>query len=171
MKSLSFPTLRRRLALALSLAVGGPAAAQGLPPPAAAVADVRRLTLDEARQLALANNKSLILGRLNVEEKGHVANAARKDYYPKLLGSVTYLHFDKALGQVTVNASGRRGILAPGTQLVNVAVSNQNTALSTLFVAQPITKLIAVNALVQIGRADQDAAQAQLDKGTRDLLS
>jgi outer membrane protein TolC len=37
--------------------------------------------------------------------------------------------------------------------------------------AQPITKLIAVNALVQIARADRNAAQAQLDKGTQDLLS
>jgi outer membrane protein TolC len=38
-------------------------------------------------------------------------------------------------------------------------------------VAQPITKLIAVNAAVQLARADEGTAQAQLDKGTRDLLS
>ena len=48
---------------------------------------------------------------------------------------------------------------------------NQNTNLATVMVAQPITKLIAVNAAVQVARADQGAAQAQLDKGTRDVLS
>lgn len=37
--------------------------------------------------------------------------------------------------------------------------------------AQPITKLIAVNAAVQIARADQASAQAQLDKGMQELLS
>src|SRR5262245_27955044 len=52
------------------------------------VPTVRRLTLDEARQLALANNKALALARMNVDEKQHVANAARKDYFPKLLGSL-----------------------------------------------------------------------------------
>src|SRR5262249_10285264 len=36
---------------------------------------------------------------------------------------------------------------------------------------QPITKLIAVHAAVQIARADEITAHAQLDKGTRDLLS
>src|SRR5262245_16846946 len=62
-----------------------PAPAVPAPPP-------RRLTLEEAQQLALENNKSLVLARLNVEEKQHVADAARKDYFPKLLGNVTYFH-------------------------------------------------------------------------------
>ena len=43
--------------------------------------------------------------------------------------------------------------------------------MATITLAQPITKLIAVNAAVQAARADACAAQAQLDKGTRDLLS
>jgi outer membrane protein TolC len=37
--------------------------------------------------------------------------------------------------------------------------------------AQPITKLIAVNAAVQLARADANVAQAQLDRGTQELLS
>jgi outer membrane protein TolC len=48
---------------------------------------------------------------------------------------------------------------------------NEDTNLATIMVAQPITKLIAVNAAVQLARAEQGAAQAQLDKGTRELLS
>jgi outer membrane protein TolC len=132
---------------------------------------VRRLTLEEARALALANNKSLELARLNVAEKEHATSAASRDYFPKVLGSVQWFHFDSALGQVVVTAPGTRGLLPAGTALVNSAVLNQNTTLSTMFVAQPITKLIAVNAAVKIARADQNAAQAQLDKGTRDLLS
>jgi outer membrane protein len=141
-----------------------------LPPPDAGP-PVRRLTLEEARQLALSNNKSLELARLNVGEKEYATRAASRDYFPKVLGSVDWFHFDSALGQVVVTAPGVRGILAPGTVLVNTAVLNQNSTLSTVFAAQPITKLIAVNAAVKIARADEEAARAQLDKGTRDLLS
>src|SRR5690242_10247170 len=85
----------------------GPAPAEGPP--------VRRLTLEEARALALANNKSLELARLNVAEKGHAASAASRDYFPKVLGNVTWFHFDSSLGNVVVTAPGRLGLLAPGT--------------------------------------------------------
>ncbi len=48
---------------------------------------------------------------------------------------------------------------------------NQNATLTAITLAQPITKLIAVNAAVQLARADAEIARAQLDKGARDLLS
>jgi outer membrane protein len=150
------------------------AAREGLPSPAPAAAGptVRRLTLEEARQLALGNNKALALARLNVEEKQHATAAAGKDYFPKVLGNVTYFHFNDNLGTVvTVQTRGRFGLLPPNFQTVSASVLNQDSTLSTVLVAQPLTKLIAVNAAVQIARADENAAQAQLDKGTRDLLS
>jgi outer membrane protein TolC len=136
-------------------------------PPAAAPAgsEVRRLTLEEARQLALQNNKSLALARLNVTEKQHAATAARKDYFPKVLGDVTYFNFNQPLGSIDVPVPSSPGMIKA------TAVAQQNTTLTTLFLAQPITKLIAVNAAVQLARAEENTARAQLDKGTRDLLS
>jgi outer membrane protein TolC len=130
---------------------------------------VRRLTLEEARQLALQNNKALALARLNITEKQHATAAARKDYFPKVLGNVTYFNFNDNLGQV-LTATGALGLLPTGTP-IETAVANRNSTLTTLFLAQPITKLIAVNAAVQVARADENTARAQLDKGTRDLLS
>jgi hypothetical protein len=50
-------------------------------------------------------------------------------------------------------------------------VLNEVTNLASVMLVQPITKLIAVNAAVELARADRATAQAQLDKGTRDLLS
>jgi outer membrane protein TolC len=130
-----------------------------------------RLTLAEAHQLALRNNKSLSLARLNVEEKGYAANAARKDYFPKVIGTDTYFRFSDDLGSVVTFRRGALGILPPGSRIINAVVLNENSNLATVMVAQPITKLIAVNAAVQLARAEQNAAQAQLDKGARDLLS
>jgi outer membrane protein TolC len=142
-----------------------------LPNPLPASPAVRRLTLEEAQDLALRNNKSLALARLNVEEKGHAATAARKDYFPKVIGTDTYFHFNDNLGSVVTFQRGQLGVLPPGSRIINATVLNQDTNLATLMVAQPITKLIAVNAGVQLARAEQCAAQAQLDKGARDVLS
>jgi outer membrane protein TolC len=88
-----------------------------------------------------------------------------------VIGADTYFHFNDNLGSVVTFQRGKLGILPPSAQIVNATVLNQDSNLATLMVAQPITKLIAVNAAVQLARADQAAAQAQLDKGTRDLLS
>jgi outer membrane protein TolC len=138
---------------------------------APAVPTVRKLTLADAKQFALANNKALALARLNVAEKGHAANAARKDYFPKVLGIDDYFHFNDDLGSVVTIQRGARGILPPGVVTIDAAVLNQNSNLAAVMVAQPITKLIAVNAAVQVARADQAAAQAQMDKGARAVLS
>src|SRR5437588_166095 len=161
----------------LSVAYGSPAlAAAGealSKPPVASPANpgLVRLTLAEAQELALRNNKSLALALLNVEEKGHATAAARKDYFPKVIGSDTYFHFSDDLGSVLTFQRGRLGILPPGSRIINATVINQDSNLAAIMVAQPITKLIAVNAAVQLARADERAAQAQFDKGTRDLLS
>jgi outer membrane protein TolC len=137
--------------------------------PAAPPSDYR-LTLEDAQRLALANNTGLIVGRLGVREKSLGVNAARKDYFPKLLGNSYYFHFNDNLGKVATFQTGKLGILPPGTQTIEASVMNQNSSLTAITLAQPITKLIAVNAAVQLARADAQIAQAQLDKGTRDLL-
>jgi outer membrane protein len=124
-----------------------------------------QLTLEEARQRALANNKAVALARMNIGEKSWATSAATKDYYPKVLGSVTYFHFDNPLGTVLTTS----GAVLPTTIPVNVV--NQDAALSTAMIAQPITKLIAVSAAVRVARADEEIAQAKLDQGAKELLS
>ncbi len=155
---------------AFAQGIGGAVSTQS-PALARLGSSVRRLTLEEARSLAAQNNTSLNLARLNVSEKGHATAAARKDYLPKVVGIDSYFHFNDNLGSVVTFQTGGLGILPPGARTINAAVLNQDTNLASIMVAQPITKLIAVNAAVQLARADQASAQAQLDKGTRDLLS
>jgi outer membrane protein TolC len=138
--------------------------------PQSAHPTVQRLTLEQAKELAL-QNKALILARLNLDEKLFGITAATKDYFPKLLASWTYFHFDDPLGLHTIANSGQLGLLPPGTLFVSIAVVNQNAPVGMVMGAQPITKLIAVNAEVQLARADANVAQAKLDKGTQELLS
>ncbi len=105
------------------------------------------------------------LAHINVNEKHQAAIAATKDFYPKILGNSTYFHFDNPLGSVITT----RGVVLP--TFVSVNVLNQDTSLTTALVAQPITKLIAVNGLVQISKADESIARAKLDGGAKELLS
>src|SRR5262249_36094288 len=79
--------------------------------------------------------------------------------------------FNSDLGQVLTVRTGRLGVLPVGSRTVSVRGINQDANLLSLTLFQPITKLIAVNAAVKIARADEEIAQAQLAKGTRDLLS
>ncbi len=139
--------------------------------PAVPIAPSYRLTLEDAKQRALAVNKDLVLGQLGVREKSEAIAAARADYLPKLLANVNYFHFNDNLGVVNTVRTGRLGLLPPGTQSIAVTAINQNSSLAAITLAQPITKLIAINAATKIARADREIAQAQLDKGRRELLS
>ena len=161
-----------------------PAAAETAAAATAPQNDAVQLTLDDARALALANNKKLQLGRMNVHEKQIAARAASKDYFPKLLGSAMFFHFNDPLGTVVATQSRTLGgaTIGPGgfIQVPSVTVPgktiaanvvNQNAFIGSVMVAQPITKLIGVSALVDIADADEQIAAEQLDQGTRDLLS
>jgi outer membrane protein TolC len=130
-----------------------------------------RLSLEDAERLAMMNNTTFGLGQMNVQEKMIAVDAARRDYFPKLLGNFMYFHFNDNLGKVVTVHTGTLGLLPPGAHTVNANVVNQDSAFSTITLAQPITKLIAVNAAVQLASADTMIAQAQLDKGKRELLS
>jgi outer membrane protein len=127
-----------------------------------------RLTLDEARQRVLTNNKLLRLAALNVQSKGHATGAARADFFPKISGNVVYLHFNDPLG--TVITTRARPVLGVPAQTRAVNVLNQDSSFTNVVVLQPITDLLKVREGVRLAKADEKIAQAQLDKGARELL-
>jgi outer membrane protein TolC len=162
-------------------ATATPAPAAGVPsepPPAAAPpGHVYHLTLEDAKQRALANSKLLNLAGLNVDSKGFAVRAAQADYFPQILGQTVYLHFNDDLGtELTLGGrtiSGPRGrpIVSLAGRVFNVPVFNQDTTLANVVALQPITDLLKVRQGVKIAQADQEIAQAQLEEGTRKLVS
>ncbi|AGA30269.1 TolC family protein [Singulisphaera acidiphila] len=132
---------------------------------------VYHLTLEDAKQRAITTNKGLELANLGIQANREATAAARADYLPKLLGNVNYFHFNSNLGVVQTIRTGRLGILPVGSRSIAVNAVNQDSSLAAITLAQPITKLIAINAAVKIAKADEQIGQAQLAKGTRDLLS
>jgi outer membrane protein TolC len=135
-----------------------PAVVLGSPAP-------RRLTLEEARQIALSTSKGLALANLNIQSKEFATRAMRADYFPKALAHSDYFHFDNPLG-TTFTTAGR--VLSPVS--IPVAVFNQDSSFTTFAAVQPITALLKVRQGVIVARADEQIAHAQLDKGVRELV-
>jgi outer membrane protein TolC len=175
---------RKRLGLVVLLLVVpfvgvarvAPLAAQNLPAGKDSPA-VMRLTLDEVRERILANNKLLQLAALNVQSKGYATRAAQALYFPQIIGNTVYFHFNDDLG--TVLTTQGRVVRGPkGKPLgvlpsfaINLPVLNQDTTFTTIAAVQPITDLLKVRQGVKIAQADEQIAEAQRDKGTRELLS
>jgi outer membrane protein TolC len=147
------------------------------PPPADAAPAAQKLTLDEIKQRVLNNNKLLELAALNVESKGYAARAVAANYFPQIVGQSVFVHFNDDLGSVLATqgrtVAGPRGrvLAAFPPSAINVAVVNQETALNTLMVAQPVTDLLKVRQGVKVAQADQGIARAQMEKATRELLT
>jgi outer membrane protein TolC len=154
-----------------------PAPAAGPPAASGPAGNVYHLTLEEAKQRALGNSKLINLAGLNVDSKGYVVRAAQADYFPKVIGTAVYLHFNDDLGKV-VNTPGRtftgprgRPLLTLPGRLFEVAVINQDTTIANVAALQPITDLLKVREGVKIAQADREIAQAELEAGVRKLVS
>jgi outer membrane protein len=162
-------------ALCLAGIAAVPVTAQDPPAPAPrpekAPPAVMRITLEEAKQRALASSKLLNLASLNAESKAFAIKAIQADYFPKVIGTDLYLHFNDDLGTVvTTRQRLVRGSVVGG-RTVAVAVANEDTNIASLNVVQPITDLLKVRQGVRIAQADQQIAQAQWEKGVRELAS
>jgi outer membrane protein TolC len=144
-----------------------------LPPPPPPM----HITIEEAKERALSNNKLLNIGSMNVESKAYAVKVAKSNYFPHVVGTSVFLHFNDDLG--TVLATQGRTVTGPrGTPLVtlpataiDLPVLNQNSEFSTVTAIQPLTDLFKVKQGVEIARADQAIAQAQLEQGIRKVAS
>jgi outer membrane protein TolC len=148
----------------------GPAA-EG--PPSAA----QKITLDQAKDRALAVSKLLHLASLNAQSKAYAVKVARGDYFPKVSGNVFYFHFNDNLGQV-LTLQGRSVTLPSGVPLlsfpttaIDASVIQQNSSFAVVNVLQPITDLLKVRQGVKIAKADEQIAKADLERGIRELVS
>jgi outer membrane protein TolC len=114
------------------------------------------LSLQEARSRVLSSSVIMDLASWQVAAKCQALAAARKDYWPKLLNSFSYFHFDDDLGTVVTTP----GIFNPATSIA-VPVIEQDAQIYTAAAIQPITPLLKVREAVNISAADVGAAEAQ----------
>jgi outer membrane protein TolC len=123
----------------------------------------RPLTLEEAQQLALQNNRALKLARLKVDEAGHKREGARSDYFPKLLGTANYLYFTERLGTTLTAGDLGLGMLPPPFPSIPIPINlvKQNLFFGGATLAQPITQLYKVQQGVKVASSERGIAEAQ----------
>ncbi len=111
------------------------------------------LTLEEAKQRALANSKLRSLAYMNIQAKCEGRYVMEADYYPKLFAGFTGFQFDRPLGRV----------FTPGPLNVPVAVDlvGQDLGLTTVTAVQPITALLKVHQGAIVAEADERIARSQ----------
>ncbi len=122
------------------------------------------LTLEEAKQRALANSKLRSLAYMNIKAKQEGIYVMEADYYPKLFAGFTGFHFDSPLGKV----------LTPGLLPINpiaVNVVNQDLGLTTVTAIQPITALLKVRQGTIVAEADEQIARSQALQADRAIAS
>jgi outer membrane protein TolC len=124
---------------------------------------VYRVSLEEAKQRALANSRLRSLAYMNFQAKQEGVYVMEADYYPKLLANFTGFHFDLPLGKV----------LVPRPPLPSVAVNvfDQDFGMASLTAVQPITALLKVRQGVVVTEADQRIAQSQAQQADRAIAS
>jgi len=117
-------------------------------------AGVRRVTLEEAKQMAAdASNPMVRLAQLSVEAAKQHRMGVQGLYLPNIGTQFANLHLNKETGQVLT-------LPRSGTEIpVNIFAKNQTDF--NVAAIQPVTPLFSVYQLVKIARADENIARAK----------
>jgi outer membrane protein TolC len=131
---------------------------------------VRQLSLKEAVQLALSQNRSLRIARLKVTESQQQKAGERAGYFPGLTNQSNIVHVT-GLQNIGIPA-GTLGTVG-GTQVPghNVIIpQGQNTIYSSgTMLSQPLTQLIRIRAQNQIAAAEVSGSKDDLQKAENEV--
>ena len=118
-----------------------------------------RISLEEAKQRALANSRLRSLAYMNIQAKQEGVYVMEADYFPKVFANFTGMHFDEPLGKVLVPR--------PPLPVVAVNLFNQDYGMTSLTAVQPITALLKVRQGVIVTEADHQIAASQAEQADR----
>ena len=132
--------------------------------------EVRRLTLAEAVQLAVAQNRALKIGRLKVRENEFKKDAARSDYFPAITNQSNALHISE-LQTLTVpqGAFGSvSGVPVPG-QNTNLPQGKDTLYSSGTMIAQPLTQLLRIHQENRVATAEIANSRDELKSAENEI--
>lgn len=127
--------------------------------------ELRKLTLEEAVQLAVSQNRALKIARLKVTEAEQRKAEQRSSYFPVL---TDHAHADANTGiehvAIPAGALGTvNGILVPRAN-INLPQGRKNLLLNQATISQPLTQLIRVHQANLIAAAETSISRDELRK-------
>jgi outer membrane protein TolC len=128
-------------------------------------AEVRKLTLKEAVELAIGQNRSLRIARLKIVENEQKKAGERASYFPSIKDAA---NANDSTGVdhlvIPAGALGRvQGQLVPGSA-VNIPQGLHHLLLNDASISQPLTQLIRIHEANRIAAAEVAISRADLKK-------
>lgn len=131
----------------------------------------RRITLQEAVQLALKHNHVVRIAESAVEEKRSAKDVAGSSYFPVLRNESTFLHFtDTQFIQIPSGGLGVFGTNLIPPQPLILSQGGLNLTTSGTGLVQPLTQLLKIRAGNDIARAELDATRGKA-RGTQNDIA
>jgi outer membrane protein TolC len=133
-------------------------------------AEVRRLTLAEAVQLALSQNRALKVARLKIEENQQKKNGDRSAYFPAITNQSNVHHVTdfQNIG-IPAGALGTvGGSLVPAVNVI-LPQGKETFVSSGTMISQPLTQLIRIHHLNGIAAADVAISRDDVKKAETEI--
>ena len=133
--------------------------------------DNRRLTLAEAVQLAISQNRALKIARLKVAENEHKRAGAKANYFPEIKNESNFLHTTAQEHiEIPRGAFGPvpNGGLVPNRDIL-IDQGNQTFVTSGTTLAQPLTQLIRIRQANRIAAAEIATSRDELQKAENEV--
>jgi outer membrane protein TolC len=137
----------------------------------ALAADTRRLTLAEAVQLALSQNRELKIARLKIAENEQKKAGDKASYFPEIKNESTFLHTTSMENiEIPRGAFGpvANGGLVPSQDIL-IDQGNQTFVTSGTTLAQPLTQLIRIRQANRIAAAEIATSRDELQKAENEV--
>jgi outer membrane protein len=134
-------------------------------------AEARRLTLTEAVQLALSQNRELKIARLKVVESRQKKAEARSSYFPEIKNQSSVLH-TTATENIEI-PSGAFGLVPNGGLVpshdILIDQGNQTLVTSGTTLAQPLTQLIRIRQANRIAASEIASSRDEVKKAENEV--
>jgi outer membrane protein TolC len=132
--------------------------------------ETRRLTLAEAVQLAVQQNRTLKIARLKVKENQYKKDAARSDYFPAITNQSNALHISElqALNVPPGSFGTVSGVPIPAVN-TNLQQGKQTLYSSGTMIAQPLTQLLRIRAENRAAAAEVQTSRDELKNGENEV--
>ena len=132
--------------------------------------EARRLTLAEAVQLALEQNRTLKIARLKVKENEYKKDGARSDYFPTVTNQSNLLHITE-LETFNISQGTFGSVTGFPVPSRSVEVPQGKTTLysSGTMIAQPLTQLLRIHQENRAASAEIAASHDELKNTENDV--
>lgn len=133
-------------------------------------ASARRITLQEAVQLALQHNHGVRIAGYKVEEKQHAKEVTKSEYFPSIRNDSNFVHLtDTQLIQIFAGSLGTvAGSPIPAANsIINQGGVNLTTSGTQL--TQPLTTLLKIRPVNDMAKAEWKASQQKAQETENDV--